>query len=111
VNPTGIPWQLANPTPNLWFNPAAFALPPNGFQGTAGRNVILGPGFQTFDISGVKNFVPSEHFRLQFRAEFFNILNHANFGFPDANITNSTRGTISSAYDGRDIQFGLKAIW
>jgi hypothetical protein len=111
VNPTGTSWQLANPTPNLWFNPLAFALPPNGFQGTAGRNVILGPGFQTFDISGIKNFVPSEHFRIQFRAEFFNILNHPNFGFPDANITNNTKGTISSAYDGRDIQFGLKVIW
>ena len=110
VNQVGA-WALANPTPNLWYNPAAFVEPPLGFQGTVGRTVVLGPGLQTFDISAVKNFVPTERFRVQLRAEFFNMLNHANFGTPDMTITNKTAGVISSAYDGRDIQFGLKLIW
>jgi hypothetical protein len=72
---------------------------------------VLGPGFQTFDISAIKNFEPTEHFRVQFRAEFFNIFNHPNFGTPDMTVTDKQAGVISSAYDGRDIQFGLKLIW
>jgi len=111
VNFTGTPWQLANPTPNLWYNPLAFTEPALGYQGVVGRNVVLGPGFQTFDISAIKNFVPVERLRVQFRAEFFNIFNHPNFGTPDMSITDKQAGAISSAYDGRDIQFGLKLIW
>lgn len=111
VNPTGTPWLLGNPTPNRWYNPAAFTEPALGYQGVVGRNIVLGPGFQTFDISAIKNFEPSEHFRVQFRAEFFNIFNHPNFGTPDMTVTDKQAGVISSAYDGRDIQFGLKLIW
>jgi hypothetical protein len=111
VNATGTPWRLANPTPNLWYNPAAFVDPPIGYQGIVGRTVVEGPGFQTFDISAVKNFVPSEHLRMEFRAEFFNILNHPNFGTPDMTVTDKAAGVITSAYDGRDIQFGLKVIF
>lgn len=44
-------------------------------------------------------------------AEFFNILNRANFGTPDMNISDVSAGAITSAYDGRDIQFALKLIW
>lgn len=104
-------WQLANPTPNLWYNPAAFVDPAIGFQGTVRRTVVLGPGFQTFDLSAIKNFAPTERLRVQFRAEFFNIFNHPNFGTPDMTVTDKTAGVIASAYDGRDIQFGLKMIW
>ena len=58
-----------------------------------------------------KVFSISERIRLQFRAEFFNVTNHPSFGFPDANIANVTAGVISSAYDGRSIQLGLRMIW
>jgi hypothetical protein len=111
VNATGTAWALSNPTPNLWYNPLAFTSPPNGFQGSVGRNVIEGPGFATYDISAVKDFVPLEHLRVQFRGEFFNIFNHPNFGNPNTTITDRAAGTITSAYDGRDIQFGLKLIF
>ena len=102
---------LSNPTPNLWFNPGAFSLPALGFQGNAGRNTVLGPGYQQVDISAIKEFLPIERLRVQFRAEFFNILNRANFGTPDMNISDVSAGAITSAYDGRDIQFALKLIW
>ena len=103
--------NISNPTPTHWFDVTAFALPPNGFQGNAGRNVIIGPGFKTVDFSVSKNFPLAERAKLQYRAEFFNILNHPNFGFPDANISNVTAGVIGSAYDGRDIQMGLRLEW
>ena len=103
--------RLDNPTPNRWYDKTAFALPAAGFQGNAGRNKILGPPFRNLDFSVAKNFPITERFKLQYRAEFFNILNHPNFGFPDANISNVTAGVISSAYDGRDIQMGLRLQW
>ena len=49
--------------------------------------------------------------KVQFRGEFFNLTNHPNFGFPDSNIANVTAGVISSAYDGRSIQLGLRLTW
>jgi hypothetical protein len=48
---------------------------------------------------------------LQFRAEFFNIASHPNFGLLNGNISNTARGAITSVADGRDIQLGLKLIW
>ena len=100
--------NLDNPTVNRWFDKTAFALPLSGFQGNAGRNVITDPPFKNLDFSVSRNFVITERSRVQFRGEFFNILNHANFGPPDGNISNGTAGVISSAYDGRSIQLGLR---
>lgn len=103
--------RLENPTPNRWFDVSAFALPPRGFQGNAGRNFIEGPGLRTFDFSTGKNFEIGERIRAQFRAEFFNLFNHPSFGYPTSDITSGNAGVISSAYDGRSIQFGLKLLW
>jgi hypothetical protein len=103
--------KLSNPTPNAWYDPTAFALPAIGFQGNAGRNIIRGPGRNDLDLSMFKVFPISERVTIQFRAEFFNVTNHPSFGFPDGNISNVTAGVISSAYDGRSIQFGLRMVW
>jgi Carboxypeptidase regulatory-like domain/TonB-dependent Receptor Plug Domain/TonB dependent receptor len=100
--------KLDNPTVNHWYDVSAFALPAAGFQGNAGRNVIRGPGLRAFDFSLLKNFPINERSKIQFRTEFFNLTNHPNFGFPDSNIANATAGVISSAYDGRSIQMGLR---
>jgi hypothetical protein len=100
--------NIDNHTVNHWFDKTAFALPPAGFQGNAGRNVVIAPPLRNLDFSVLKNFPITERFRLQFRGEFFNILNHPNFGPPDMNISNVTAGVISSAYDGRSIQMGLR---
>ena len=69
-------------TPNLWFNPAAFAPPVPGFRGTSGRNILTGPDFKSVDLSIVKNFRIDEKRSLQFRTEIFNIFNRANFDVP-----------------------------
>jgi hypothetical protein len=103
--------RLEERTPNRWFDATAYALPPRGFQGNAGRNVLEGPGLRTLDFSAAKIFRLTERANLQFRGELFNMLNHANFNNPDSNIASGTVGVISSANDGRSIQFGLKAVW
>jgi outer membrane receptor protein involved in Fe transport len=94
-----------------YFNPAAFAVPPTGQFGNLGRNVLNGPGGYTFDGSVFRSFQLAERMRLQFRAEFFNALNHANLGSPVANITSATVGRILSASSPRIMQFGLKLIY
>src|SRR5439155_21335857 len=66
-------------TPNLWFNPAAFAPPVPGFRGTSGRNILTGPDFKRVDLSIVKNCRIDQKRSLQFRTEIFNIFNRANF--------------------------------
>ena len=85
---------------------------------------IAGPPFKRLDFSTFKDFQLSERFNLQFRAEFFNILNHPNFNAPgfggngvwpisgSGNFTSSNFGEVGSTrdapYDPRQIQFALK---
>ena len=112
---------LTNPTPNQWFNTAAFAPPcnippqspctPFGSFGDAGRNILDGPGWRTFNASLVKNFDIREGTNLQFRAEFFNLFNRANFDLPDNFVGSPTFGQILSAQAARRIQFGLKLLF
>jgi hypothetical protein len=98
---------LDNPTALMWFNTGAFAEPDNPF-GTAGRNTVYGPGILNWDVSLMKNFLFSETKRLQFRVEFFNAFNQVNYDRPNGNVSSSAFGRISTAMDGRSIQFGLK---
>jgi hypothetical protein len=95
-------------------------------RGNVGRNTLIGPGLMNLDFSVVKNnYIRkiSESFNLQFRAEFFNIMNHANFNVPslgDGNTNmlngdgtlNGTAGLLTqTTTDPREIQFALKLIW
>ena len=106
-------------SPNQWFNPAAFLAPPNtsGFYGNLGRDTLIGPGLATWDLSAIKDTRIHERLSLQFRAEFFNILNHANFNTPNAVVftpsgTSPTAGVITStSTTSRQIQFALKLRW
>jgi hypothetical protein len=110
-----------------WFDPCAFTLQPAGFLGNAGRNILNGPGFADVDISLVKDtplkFL-GESGKLQFRSEFFNILNHANFALPSSRVSYtgtasdvtenplSTAGTITATIStSRQIQFAVKVIF
>ena len=103
-------------TPNLYYDPCAFELPPAGFYGNVGRSTIIGPGFANVDFSVTKIFSITENTRIDFRAEFFNLFNRANFDLPDAAMFDedtetplSTAGQIrSTATTSRQIQFGLK---
>jgi hypothetical protein len=105
--------------PNRYFNPNAFVLPAPGTYGNTGRDVLYGPGLATLDLSVAKNTAISEKLRVQFRAEFFNIFNRANFGTPNAVVYTSatatrspTAGVITSTTTtSRQIQFGLKLLW
>jgi len=69
-------------TPACWFNPSAFVLPPPGQFGTAGRNLLRGPGFAQFDLAVRKAFQVARETQIVFGVEAFNLLNHPNFGVP-----------------------------
>jgi hypothetical protein len=112
-------------SPNEWFNPNAFTLPTFGTWGNVGRETLTGPGLANLDLSLFKTMRITERANLQFRAEFFNLLNHPNFGTPNATVftngttTTSTTSAISpsaglitaTATTSRQIQFGLKLIF
>jgi Carboxypeptidase regulatory-like domain len=98
-------------TVEQWFNKDAFQPTTDGSFGTAGRNIITGPGFQNLDFALSRNFSVSERVRIQFRTELFNAFNHANFNYPDSTFNASSFGRIASALDPRQIQFGLKIIF
>jgi hypothetical protein len=122
LNPGYTANSIVTGTLNNWFNPAAFSLSPVGELGNFGRNVLRGPGFWNIDFSAIKDTKLKERLTLQFRAEFFNILNHASWGLPNAaaftqapggggNI-NPIAGRITTlANNMRQIQFALKLIF
>ncbi|MDA2934222.1 hypothetical protein MYX82_07750 [Acidobacteria bacterium AH-259-D05] len=77
--------------PDQYFDPSAFTLQDPGFYGDLGRNTVIGPGVSTFDFSLFRNTELAEDVTLQFRAEFFNIFNRANFGALDNRVFNRAR--------------------
>jgi hypothetical protein len=95
-------------TVEQWFNTAAFAEPAPGFFGNAGRNIIREPGTHKWDMSFFKNNRITESVNLQFRAEFFNIFNHASFNGINTTFGSGAFGRVTSARDPRIVQFGLK---
>jgi len=89
-----------------------------GYFGNLGMNTVTGPGLVTFDFSLNKDIQLTEGKRLQFRSEFFNLFNRANFGLPDTTpfLSNGNRdleaGRITSTRtSARQIQFGLKFLF
>ena len=113
----GNPVLASGQSVNRWFNVSAFAT--SGQDGTApytfgnaGRNILIGPGSVNFDFSLFKNFTVTEHAKLQFRSEFFNVFNHANFGLPNAAVDTPQAGIITSTLTPpRQIQFALKLLF
>src|SRR5581483_9358211 len=102
---------LSNPSINLWFDNTAFTVPQAYTFGNSGNNILTGPGLTNWDFALLRNFrfeAASRPLGLEFRAEFFNIANHPNFGLPVTNIQSATVGQILSAGTPRDIQFALK---
>lgn len=103
--------RLDNPTVERWFNTAAFAVPRFGSFGNAGRNIVDGDGYQNVNFSLLKNTSIREKATVQFRAEFFNLFNHPNFGLPDNFVGSPSFGRVLSAESPRRIQFGVKLIY
>ena len=94
-----------------YWNKSAFAIPAASAPfGNVGRNAFRAPGFAQWDLGVNKSFkIPArEGMSLQFRGEFFNILNHTNFGPPTTDITSASFGTIRSTFPPRQIQLALK---
>jgi hypothetical protein len=106
-NYTGAPLYLeGDPVQHL--NPAAFARPAPGQLGTLGKGSVRGKAITNIDFSMAKNWRFKERYGIQFRAEFFNVFNHANFVGFDLDIRNSTFGRLNTAQQSREIQLGLK---
>ena len=97
--------------PNHAFDPTVFSFPGAGSVGNVGRNSLIGPHFISEDFAVLKNFPLRENRQVQFRAEFFNLFNHANFKLPENRLDQSAVGKIGNAYDPRLIQFSLRFQW
>lgn len=99
---------------NQWFNTNAFAVNEPFHYGNVSRTLpnTRGPGQANTNFSLIKETRFRERYRLQFRAEFFNMFNRVEFGMPDTNFGDSTFGVISSQVNiPRQIQFGMKMYW
>jgi hypothetical protein len=101
---------------NHWFDTAAFLPTPTPYNfGNAGRDIIFAPGGMNFDFSAFKRFLLKqlgENGEVQFRAEFFNIMNHPQYAQPSPRVDVPVGGTISSlSTPMRTIQLGLKVIF
>jgi hypothetical protein len=114
---TGFSGPIVTGNPAKWFNPAAFVLPAFGTYGNLGRGSLTGPSLADVDFSVFKSTTLSEHTSLQFRAEFFNIFNHVNFGPPNTTVFSGTAASASAGFistlatNPRQIQFGLKVLF
>ncbi|HMF64745.1 MAG TPA: hypothetical protein VK608_11710, partial [Edaphobacter sp.] len=113
--------------PTQFFNPAAFLAPAAGAIGNLRRDTLTGPNLINVDASLLKSTQVTERIRAQFRAEFFNILNHTNFTTPNpviyssgptpttltaAPVASPTAGVITAtSTSSRQIQFGLKLLF
>ncbi|MDQ1469923.1 MAG: hypothetical protein QOJ99_1403 [Bryobacterales bacterium] len=109
--------EIPDPTITHWFDTsfntpgAAWATPLQYTYGNGGRNTLRGPHRTNFDGSLFKETQIAERYRLQFRAEFFNALNHPQFDLPNATIGSAAAGVISSTVGSpRDIQLSLR-LW
>lgn len=91
-----------------WFDTTAVAQPPQFTFGNAGRAILESPGLTNVNLSLLKNFVITERWNLQFRAEVFNAFNQPNFEDPGRALGSPTFGMINAAGDPRNLQLGLK---
>lgn len=126
---SGRPQTLCNPNEGgqqnqqQWFNTACFAqnpaivsatgtfVPVPNVPGSASRGEIFGPRTFRIDFTMSKNFKFAERFRLQLRAEAFNILNMTNFRALSTNVTAVNFGQVTTVRDPRTLQFGVKFYW
>lgn len=113
------PNQTCTPTSggqslSQWFNTSCFSEPLPGELGNASRTPVSGPDFVNTDLSLIKHFrLPHEGMRLDFRAEVFNLFNHAQFGTPNSDINSpATFGVVNSTVNNpRLFQFALKLLF
>lgn len=122
--------QVSRGQVTKWFNPACFTPEAPGTFGNTGRDTVIGPGLAQVDFGVIKDTKIRESMAVQFRAEAFNIFNHANFGIPNVSLftagsnctasgvgcgnPNPTSGqitTLATGSAGRQIQLALKLVF
>lgn len=124
---SGLPIAISRPSVNngqsaeldgrsidRWFNTDVFTTAAPFTFGNVGRLLpdVRADGINSYDATLAKNFFISERYRLQFRAEFFNLFNTPQFNFPNGNVASATFGVVNStAAAPRQIQFALKLFW
>ncbi len=96
-----------------WFDTTAFTAPAVGAFGTLGHNALRGPGRDNWNLSLFKSFLFSEArgSRLEFRAESFNTWNHTQFHDVSTNLGDSKFGQVTSAFEPRIFQLGMKLVF
>ena len=99
-----------HPTAGRWFDVSAFA-PPAGTFGDAGRNILRADGMQNLDLALAKDVPLGGPARAQIRIEAFNVLNTTRFYLPVADLTSVRAGQVVRAYDGRQVQLGVKVTF
>jgi len=105
--------NASNPSTGSWFNKDCVVIPTDPSQpfGNAARNSVRGPNFWTFDLAASKQVALGGQSRLELRLEAFNLFNRDNFTAPNGNRSSGGFGTITSTYDPRQLQLGVKVIW
>ena len=111
--------QIGNPysaqgfhqSQNEWINKAAFATPKQYTFGNESRNNLVGPPYKDVDFNAYKDLPLTKRATLQFRAEFFNVFNHTNYGLPVNNVQSPAFGKILGASPPREVQFALKVLF
>ena len=96
-----------------WFNKDCVVVPTDPSQpfGNAPRNSVRGPNFWSFDLAATKQIALASDVKLEFRVEAFNLFNRDNFAPPNGNRSSGAFGTITSTYDPRQVQLGVKILW
>jgi hypothetical protein len=110
-NVTGDPRLSFGSTLQHYFNTAAFAHPANFQFGNSPRSVLRGPGSDSVDASVAKTFPVTDRLKTEFRGEFFNLFNFANFDVPGHILGNPDFGIINTAKPARTVQLVLRVIF
>lgn len=110
-NAIGNPVLSSGQTLLHWFNTSAFAVAPGFTLGDSPRFPLHGPGTNNWDLALQRNFIIHERLKLQFRGEFFNAWNHAQFNNPNGNVTSSGFGVVNSSRAGRVTELVLRIFF
>jgi hypothetical protein len=103
--------EVGHPTPQRWFDTAAFVVPPAGTFGDAGRNIVEGPGYANVNTALTKRVALGADARLDLRVEAFNLFNRTNYDQPDNYLGSPTFGQILSAQSPRRLQVGARLVF
>jgi hypothetical protein len=103
---------LGNEGPGqYWFTPTAFANPVAGMIGNVGRNILYGPNLFSINGSVFRRFSLTERFKLEFRAEAYNVSNTPQFDLPDTTLGDAAFGQITTAHGGQSVQVNMNRLF